>query len=450
MVYNKFLVSILIRVLLISATTIAFSIFLMQPERIFTLSALLILLLLQIYLLYKFVGRTNKGLANFLLSLNNRDSSLDFSNYKVEKLFKDLGKTYTGVIDEMQALQQEKEQNSNLLQSIVAHVPIGILTFDGKGKIWMANQAAKEIFGLKNLFSLKDLDKTEQGLAAKFLELKAGQQRMFKLSRNNFDAQLSIRATKNKVKGEEITLVSIQDIKHEMEENELLSYQNLIRVMNHEMMNSLTPITTLTTSIRRSFTSNNKIKNIADLDQESIADALSSSELIEERTKGLINFIQRYRELNQLKELRLANQNIWELFQNISPLLKAELDNKGIKLEIKTEPDELTILLDASLIEQVIINLVKNAKEAFGSKADMQIILSAWRDKKGKACIEIRDNAKGIAADQLKDIFVPFFTTKENGSGIGLSLSRQIMKLHGGNIQVKSELGKGSSFVLEF
>jgi len=189
---------------------------------------------------------------------------------------------------------------------------------------------------------------------------------------------------------------------------------------------------------------------MSELDVENIEDAVTSSELIEDRTKGLINFIQSYRELTRLTKAKLSEQNIENLFQNIKTLLQSELKENEIELILDINPKDLRIDLDSKLIEQVIINLIKNAIEAFPDKTGKQITLKAFDNENVSKYIEIIDNGKGIDKDQINDIFIPFFTTKEDGSGIGLSLCRQIMRLHKGSINVRSELGKGSNFILEF
>jgi len=450
MIYNKFLISTIIRVILISINSFLFVAIINYEERLFSLIALLILLFMQIWLLYKYVSRTNRDLANFLLSLSAGDTTIDFSNYEIEKIFKGLGKTYSNVLKETQKIQREKEEKENFIQSIVDHITIGIISFNKHGKVFIFNKSAKQILGVNELFQIKELEKVNVGLSGLFLNLKTGKQLIYKLFVNNNLVQLSINSTIIKHSDEEITLVSIQDIKNELEENELKSYQNLIRVINHEMMNSLTPITTLTTSIKRNFSSKNVIKKMSELDIENIEDAVTSSELIEDRTKGLINFIQSYRELTKLTKAKLSKQNIENLFQNIKTLLQSELKENEIVLILDVNPKDLRIDLDSKLIEQVIINLIKNAIEAFPDKSSKKIILKAFENENDRKCIEVIDNGKGIDKDQINDIFIPFFTTREEGSGIGLSLCRQIMRLHKGSINVRSELGKGSNFILEF
>jgi len=450
MSYNKFLISIIIRVILISINCFLFGLIMNYEGRLFTLIALLIILIGQIYYLYKYVSSTNKGLANFLLSLSAGDTTIDFSNYEIEKIFKGLGKSYSKIIKETQKIQREKEEKENFIQSIVDHITIGIITFNKNGKVFILNKSAKQILGINDLFNIFDLEKVNKDLSKLLLNLKPGKRLICKLSTNKDFKQLSIISTTIKLKDEEISLVSIQDIKNELEENELKSYQNLIRIINHEMMNSLTPITTLTASIKRNFSKNNVIKELTELDFEDIEDAVTSSELIEDRTNGLINFIQSYRELTKLSKAKLSEQNIENLFQKIKTLFQTELKLKEIELNFDINPNELTILLDSELTEQAMINLVKNAIEAFGAKNNKQIILKAYNSGNGNKNIEIIDNGKGIDKDQISDIFIPFFSSKQEGSGIGLSICRQIMRLHKGSINVHSELGKGSKFILEF
>ena len=450
MIYNRFLISTFIRVVLISANSFFILYFGSMEKRLFTIIFLIILLLSQIWQLYRYVSRTNRDLAKFLFYLKHGDTSLHFSTHQIEKIFKGLSKNFNQIIKDVHQIKLEKEEKEQFLQSTVQHLGIGIISFDNDGKIYIFNKAASNFLGLSTLINIKDLDKIEKGLYQKIAALKTGIPTNIKLSQNNQIKQYSIKSTIIKTRDQEITLISIQDIKIELEENELLSYQKLIRVMTHEMMNSLTPITTLTTSIRRNFSENNQLKSLNKLDQESIEDALTSSDLIEERSKGLIDFIQKYRTLTKLSVPKFESYQINKLFIKAKQLFSDEFENSNIKIEIKTSPHHLEIVMDENLINQVLINLIKNAIDAVQKKKIKKIVLSSTTNMEGNPIIEITDNGEGIDESLNDDIFIPLFTTKEHGSGIGLSFCKQVMRLHNGSISFQSKKGEGSTFTLEF
>lgn len=439
MTYNKFIISVFIRVLLLSFNSFLILYFFSKEERIFTIALFSVLLLGQIWFLYKYVSKSNQDLANFLLYLEKSDSTLSFSENRFDSIRSKVGQRFTSILNEIKEVKFEKERKEGYLKALIGHINIGFLSYDDTGKIIYDNKAAKKIINKEVLLNIHDLKKQNAGLYQKLNNLKPGESTVYKDANNTFHPVLSLK--KSIVKNEKtcLSLLTIQDIKNELEENELQSYQKLIRVITHEMMNSLTPITTLTSTIKRNLSDINKIP-----DHEKIKDSIISSELIEERSKGLIDFIQRYRQFTNLPKPVFREVNIENLLLNVGKFIESE-NHRKIKIEIETNPKDLSIKLDQHLIEQVLINLLKNALEAIQNQQKGEITIVAKADE-----IKVSDNGSGIA-DEIKDeVFVPFFTTKENGSGIGLSLCRQIMYLHHGSISLESKKGKGSTFTLNF
>ncbi len=448
--YNRFLISTFIRVVLISINSFFIAYFGNMEKRLFTIIFLMIILLIQIWQLYRYVSKTNRDLAKFLFYLKYGDTSLHFSTHQIEKIFKGLSKNFNQIIADVHQIKAEKEEKEQFLQSTVQHLGIGIISFDNDGKVYIFNKAASGFLGVSTLINIKDLDKTDIGLFQKINDLKTGIPAQIKINKKNQINQYSIKTSIIKTQNQKITLLSIQDIKVELEENELLSYQKLIRVMTHEMMNSLTPITTLTTSVRRNFSENNEVKSLDTMDQESIEDALTSIDLIEERSKGLIDFIQKYRTLTKLTVPKFGSHKIKDIFKKTKQLLSEELDKSKIQFEIKTLPSDLEIVMDENLINQVLINLIKNAIDAVQEKKIKKIVLSSHKNSEGRSMIEITDNGEGIDESLKEDIFIPLFTTKEHGSGIGLNFCKQVIRLHNGSISLKSKKGEGTTFTLEF
>jgi len=260
---------------------------------------------------------------------------------------------------------------------------------------------------------------------------------------------LSVRAAKFKMLEKQIKLISLQDITHELEENELDNWQKLIRVLTHEIMNSITPITTLTTSIRRGLRINDRMKTPREIKIEDIEDIVASNDLIEERANGLTNFVRKYRSLTILPRLSTSEFPLLDLFDKLYKMLSEKLQEQEIKFSCDVKPKDLHVVADRQLIEQMLINLLKNAMEATYHAKNARVKLNAYQAKE-RVYISIEDNGSGIPLDIADKIFMPFYTTKKAGSGIGLSLSRQIMRLHKGTISIRSNPGEKTVVLLKF
>ncbi len=443
--YNKFLISILIRILLISANSFFLIYFYTKDERLFTLILFVLIMITQIWALYRYVGKSNRDLARFLLYLEEKDTSIRFPDKYSDKYFDEIAKRYSSIIEYFKKIKIEKEQKDRFVNILIEHINIGLLAFDEKGKIIYLNKSALQLLNIGALININHLEIKEKALCDKIKKQKAGENLIIEFSVEGESRALSFNKTIVKqTNNKEISLLTIQDIKTELEENELQSYQKLIRVITHEMMNSLTPITTLTSTIKRNLSLDKKAKSPEKLLDENIEDSITSSEMIEERSKGLIDFIQKYRQFTNLPKPKIEDVKIENLLNSVRKFIEIE-SGSNIKIITESEPKNLLIKLDQKLIEQVLINLLKNAVQAIGNKSKGEIFIQAIPNE-----IKISDNGKGIE-DEIKDeIFVPFFTTKENGSGVGLSLCKQIMQLHKGKISVKSKKGEGSTFTLKF
>jgi two-component system nitrogen regulation sensor histidine kinase NtrY len=252
--------------------------------------------------------------------------------------------------------------------------------------------------------------------------------------------QLSVASSQIKLGSEIIHIISLNDISNQMEEQEIRSWKKLIRVINHEIMNSMTPIITLSMAIRR------KMKKGT---PDAVEDAVLSAGIIEERSSGLVNFIERYKKLTGLPPLKKSKLKVNELFNKVEELYREELKQKSIALNYHQECSS-ELEADEHMMVQVLINLLKNAMDAVRNSRDPEIKLSCYTDSNNHICLSVTDNGEGIQADKLEQVFVPFFTTREEGSGIGLSLCRQIIRLHEGQITIESEPGEGTEVVLRF
>ncbi|MBA7531065.1 Adaptive-response sensory-kinase SasA [subsurface metagenome] len=326
---------------------------------------------------------------------------------------------------------------------------IGLISFDEKGKVEIYNEAASHLFNKKHVRNIQDLDKVKQGLSDYLSNLKHIQTDLIKLQVKNESIHLSVKAVEFIIERRRIKLVSLQNIRSEIEQGEVDAWQRLIKVLNHEIINSLSPINLLSSTLINYFEQNGKTKPGSTIDDETIHNSIAGLKAIEKRSKGLKRFIESYGSLTQVLEPKYSTFLIPELFRNISALLKDELTKKKIKLITRARPENLHLTADEKLVEQVLINLIQNSVKALEKTYEPKINLFATIQD-GRHKIEIADNGAGIPDEILEDIFVPFFSTRKNGTGIGLSISRQIMQLHKGSITVQSQPGVETVFILTF
>lgn len=408
-------------------------------------------IIFQTYSLIRFVERTNKKLTQFLESIRHSDFSTSFSDKDKGKSFEDLSYAFNQVIKEFKATRTEKEEHYNYLQTVVQHVSIGIIAYTKDGKVDMYNNAVKRLLKINNLRYIQDLAKVKEELPEILLSLKAGGKSLVKIIVQDEFLQLSIYATEFRMREEEYTLVSLQNIHTELEEKEIESWQKLIRVLTHEIMNSITPISSLASTVKDILIEeeNNTVK-VHEMDEEDIESVQNALVTIQKRSQGLLNFVEIYRNLTRIPKPSFKHFPVAELVKRVNQLLKPKFEEQGINLTAKILPEDLMITADPDLIDQVVINLVLNSIDAVRDVQNPRINIFAIESTNKRVIIEVSDNGYGIKPDILDKIFMPFFTSKKHGSGIGLSLSRQIMHLHKGSIGVKSKPGEGTTFTLVF
>ena len=286
-------------------------------------------------------------------------------------------------------------------------------------------------------------------MVQKLFEMSPGGNDLVKLQQEDDLLQLSIYATGFVLHQQKMMLVAMQNIQSELEEEEMKSWQNLIRVLTHEIMNSITPIASLS-STAYGLLRDDRECEVPESINETINDVRHAVNTIEKRSKGLLTFIENYRELTRIPKPNFKIVQINTLFERVEHLMKDQLEAYSIKFQMQTDPDSLAITADQALIEQVLINLCKNSVEAVNGVSRPEIRLKAGTDGLGNPVIKVIDNGKGITEEVAEKIFIPFFTTKQQGSGIGLSLSRQIIRLHKGTLSVSSTPGVKTVFSLRF
>lgn len=453
MTYKNFRLNIIIRVLLLVITAYILVSVLHSGEYFMTPFLLIILILFQIISLIHYIEKTNRIVTSFLESVRFSDFSRTFQAEGLGSSFDNLKKAFNKVIEDFQKIRSEKEEHYFYLQNIISHIEIGIIAYQKDGTVEMINNAAKKLFNIQQLKNIQLLETWSPGLELVFFNIEPGTNELVKVKRGEDLLQLSINATEFKINERDIILVSIKNIQSELEEQEMEAWQKLIRVLTHEIMNSIAPIASLTSTV------NLMVTDVAakidpylqdNADRENIGDIVNALNTIHKRSTGLIHFVEKYRNLTRIPKPNFTVYQIKEQFTNIADLLEKDIKENNINLTISVVPEKLDLTADEQLIEQVLINMVKNSMHALENVEKKKIVLKAFINNNGKRVIQIIDNGQGIIKEVGDKVFIPFFTTKSTGSGIGLSLSKQIMRVHNGNIKVNSIPFVETCFTLTF
>ncbi len=437
------------RTLLIALTSLLFFFLI----RVFPNGSLLILTALlfgyQVFALIRYINSVNRKVEDFFQIYLSGEITSSSARRHDEDEFSPLYGYFDQVNEKLEQARIRDEIRNNYFKTIVDQTTVGLISFNPDGSVEFINDAAKRIFGLNVLRYLHRLDRVKEGLADMLLELKSNDQRLLSLVLDGELVQLTCRKVMFRTEDRTLHLVSFQNIQPELDEKELESWQKLIRVLTHEIMNSMTPIITLVTTITRLYRNkeSGELKGPDGVTLQMIEKTIKGLDLIETRGQGLIHFVQNYRNVTRVPKPDFKLLNVKDMFQGIRLLFEDQAEKSGVSLQVDCHPS-LFVNADGKLLEQVLINLVKNAIEALEGVPKGEVTMSA-QSVTSQVMIEVSDNGKGIPEDLLENIFVPFFTTKEKGSGIGLSLSRQIIRLHGGTMNVTSVPNVRTTFTIK-
>ena len=433
---NTFIRLITYVFLLIAFSAISTWIILSSASNLYSIIPILVVALF-VYRIIKIYNTTPEKIAYFLNAVENEDSMLHFPEKTRHKANAEMNKSLNRVnklIQEVKIRNREQEQYYSLMLEQVA---TGIVVVNENGNVMQANSAAKNLLNYQSFNHIEQLKRIDTNLFNTFYRLKNGETHQFlKLTYKNNITHLSLRATSFLSHGDNLRIISVHDISNELDAKELESWQKLIRVLSHEIMNSITPITSLSETLLNYFIPPEK-----PLDKKTVANTVKGLEVINERGTGLIRFVESYRKLTRLSKPVLKHVNLRNLIEHLLLLLENEADFQRIQFNVETETPDICIKADEAQLSQVLINLIKNAMYAVKDITEPRISVRAHYTQNGRCEIQVIDNGSGIPPEIMEQIFIPFFTTKENGSGIGLSLSRQIMKNHGGSIEAVSSPG---------
>jgi nitrogen fixation/metabolism regulation signal transduction histidine kinase len=447
-ILREFRWNVLLRVLTITGLAIALAFVLISREWFFTPLVLSMLLVFATWNLIYYIERTNKDLTYFILSIKQGGFTTSFSDSKRGKTFKRLSQAFNDVIDEFQKINLQKETHYQYLQLLTDHISVGIISHDPLGKIQLMNPAAKQLLQVIRMNNIEEIKGVSKKLHQQIVELHASERQLTKMIIKGTEVHLSVQARELLMDGTAHRIILLQDLKSELEEKEVDAWQKLIRVLTHEIMNSVTPIVSLTEAVNNLLKSPaGERKTLDKLDAEDREDLYGSLKTIESRSKGLLRFVNAYKDYTKTPELRISKISVVDAINSVLQLLKSDFEMNHVEIDLKLNEKLLMAQADPEWLEQVLINVVKNALEAIGQNESGRISIRSSRGS-GKLEITVADNGPGMDKEVLEKIFVPFFTTKKSGSGIGLSLSRQIMKLHRGDLTVNSEPGKGTTVVL--
>ena len=445
--FKQFEWRILIRVVLLFVTLSAAAFLLVKEFYVYLLIAFPIIIY-QLIDFYRFHKKAHDELGQFVESIHYRDFSRSFDVKHAPVEIQPLRQGFNEINTTFKVISKEKETQYQYLQKILELVDTGILSFeeDGGKVVWM-NESLKNMLQLPYLKTIHSLAKRDETLYRQIISLKPGDGRIATahLETSSFKVLLSVTAFQTE--GKVYKLIAFQNVNEALDETETKAWQKLLSVLTHEIMNSVAPISSLAETLKHRLQ-----QSVAVLSNESgsVDDLELGIETIKRRSEGLLKFAETYRNLNKITTLNLKRVFVRDVFENLLQLMQPTLEQKNIEIETILKDPDLSFEADTNLLEQVLINLVVNAIEAVKEKPHPRIILSAYLSTNRKTVIKLADNGSGMPAEIMEKIFIPFFSTKKSGSGIGLSLCKQIMMLHKGNIQVQSVDGEGTAFLLQF
>ena len=448
--FKRFSLLIVGRTVLAMLTLLVLSLLLSRPGYHAASTLLTIMLVLQLFELVRFVSRTNAELVRFFEAARHADYSQRFDLTKLGAGFDELGQAFGDILGRLQAARNQQEESLRHLKAVVEHVPVPLLSIKQDDKLTLWNNSARRLFGTHAVVNLEDLAQFNPDFPKQLLALAPGERTLMTMVIDDMQHQLSIAATEIVVAQQRETLISLQDIQSELDATQLEAWQDLVRVLTHEIMNSITPVASLSkTAADLVDDVKSKVDDDAELVEE-LDDVASAVQTVARRSDGLMQFVTSYRRLTRLPPPTKKTVSVAELFEQAEQLACHSWREKGITLNKTVEPQSLSVSLDPDMIEQVLINVMLNAEHALAGRTAPTVNLSATLNPRGHVVIDIEDNGSGMDEETANKVFVPFFTTKRDGSGVGLALTRQVMLAHGGAVALKSAPQQGTKISLQF
>ena len=450
MVFRRFSLRLAVRLVILCAAIGAALWLLLQPGLHSATLIALALAAITASELWWFIGRTNREVARFLDAARHADYSQRFSFENLGTGFGELAAAFTDILNRMYEQRSNLETDLRRLRALIDHIPIPLMTLHGDGTITLQNNAARRLFGAAHVTQIADLRQFGKSFHDAVAEAVPGRRELVTFEVDGVDYKLTLATSENIVAGESSRLLSLQDIQSELNITQAEAWQDLVRVLTHEIMNSITPVTSLAA------TASDVVDDIvrkAGQDAalgEDLRDLRDAVHTVARRSDSLMQFVNSYRQITRLAPPEKKRVQIGDLFEAVRLLAAAEWPGSEDDLTISIEPAELDVYADRDLLEPVVMNLLRNAFQATAGMTGRHIRLGGRLNRRGNVVIEVSDNGPGIPDEIAHKIFVPFFTTKKEGSGVGLALARQVMTAHGGFVRLAENKGGGAVFTLTF
>jgi len=450
MVYRRFSVFLGARLIVVGLALSAFVWLLIQPGYHSAMLLAASFLAITAAELWWFIGRTNREVARFLDAARHADFSQRFSFDDLGTGFGDLGQTFTDILERMSDQRATTEVEARRLNALIDHIPVPLLTVHGDSSISLQNNAARRLFGASHVTRLSDLRQFGTSFHDAVAEAVPGNRELVTFSVDGVEYQLTLATTENIVAGESRRLVSLQDIQTELDVTQAQAWQDLVRVLTHEIMNSITPVTSLAATAADVVDDILKKSGADSAIAEDLVDLQDAVTTVARRSDNLMQFVDSYRQLTRLAPPEKKRIQIADTFESLGRLASAEWPDSDTWLSLSVDPAGLDVYADRILLEPVLLNLLRNAWQATRDLDRARVQVRGRMNRRGNVVIEVCDNGPGVPDDIASKIFVPFFTTREEGSGVGLALARQVMTAHGGFIRVAQNEGGGARFTLTF
>nr|NQU92367.1 GHKL domain-containing protein [Bacteroidota bacterium] len=439
---------IITRVIVLGISMYFFTFALYQTQWYVTSTVLGVLSLTILAELIYFTENWKREFKKFLMSIKYRDFTGYYYDEKLKKDIPEYKFAFKEISKEFQHIRIEKELHYQYLQTIVSHIKTVLLCFEGNGKIRLVNHAALKLFGIHQMGNINQIERISKHLYDTLVSKKMTEE-LIKISIKGRLYQLAMQRTFFTLGNQELTLISLKDIKNELEENELDSWKKLIQVLTHEIMNSATPIASLSKAMKdllAEFSSETNAHVV--LTGDDFVDLKNSISSIENRSRGMLKFADDYKNLSSLPQPKFDHVDAGNIITYVVNLVKPELDSRNIAIKTDIPPGQIKLFADQEMIQRLLLNLILNAMYACEKNGRPEISVAAQISEGGKAVIRVSDNGHGIKAENLDKIFIPFFSTRKGGSGLGLSISREIIRLHRGTIEVQSIEAEGTTFAV--
>jgi len=450
MIFRRFVIGLTLRLVLIGLAMTAFVWLLLLPGYHSAMALVGSALALLTVSLWRYVSRTNREVARFLEAARYADYSQRFSFERDGSDFPELGRAFTDILRRMRERGTDQESEMRRSRALIEHIPVPLMTLHADESITLQNNAARRLFGAEHVTKLKDLRKFGFGFSESVASAVPGMRQLVTFSVEGIEYKLTLATTELIISGRSERLISLQDIQSELDATQAEAWEDLVRVLTHEIMNSITPVTSLAK------TAADVVHDVLDKVragepvEDDIEDLRDAIETVARRSDSLVQFVDSYRQITRLAPPEKKRVRLADLFETVVRLARAECPRDDVEFSIGVHPSELDVYADRDLLEPVLINLLRNAWQAQEDTEAPVVRLTGRLNRRHNVVIDVADNGPGIPANLAAKIFVPFFTTRESGSGVGLALARQVMIAHGGFIRAGSNDGGGALFSLTF